>query len=133
MDRMSGLLANSGDSAANDFFEGQIETPDDLEALGSRSRQCIQVIYKHSNRCPLCHMAMHQVREAVKQAGDRADFYIVDVVGARDVSQAAAQRWNVRHESPQVLILQDDRVVWHGSHREVEAEAILRQLGPETV
>lgn len=130
---MSGLLGNSGESASSDVFEGRLNTSDELEDMEARSRQRMQIIYKHSYRCPLCHMTMYQVEVAAKQAGDLADFYLLDVVRFRDVSRAASARWDIRHESPQVLLLKDERVVWHGSHREVEAEAILRQLGLEEV
>jgi len=34
----------------------------------------------------------------------------------------------VRHESPQVLILKEGRVVWHASHYGVTATAVAREL-----
>ncbi len=46
----------------------------------------------------------------------------VDVVAARDLSQRLAERYGIRHESPQAIWLDGDlNVKWHGSHFEISA------------
>ena len=41
---------------------------------------------------------------------------LIVVQHARPVSNAVVERFGVRHESPQALLLRDGRVVWHASH-----------------
>ena len=54
----------------------------------------------------------------------------------RQVSTAIADRFRIRHESPQVLVVSDGAVRWHGSHYHVnprEVQAALDQLGAPAV
>jgi len=132
-DKLSNLLGPSGRSASQTSFDGKIEEMGDLDAVEIQSGTRMQVIYKHSNRCPLCHMAMRQVRDAIEKAGKQADFYLLDVIASRPVSMAAAERWGIHHESPQVLLIDDGNVAWHVAHRGVKADAIINQLGFEMV
>jgi bacillithiol system protein YtxJ len=54
--------------------------------------------------------------------------YQVDVVRHRALSQAIGARLGIRHESPQVILVQSGTAVWHESHFGVTAEAIARSL-----
>ena len=67
-------------------------------------------------------------------AGDPldADIYRLRIQSARAVSDEIERRLRVRHESPQVLLIRDGRVVWSASHYRVTAAAVLASLG-ETV
>jgi bacillithiol system protein YtxJ len=40
------------------------------------------------------------------------------------VSDAAARRLGVRHETPQALLLRDEKVVWNASHFSITASAL---------
>lgn len=86
------------------------------------------VIYKHSNRCGTCFRALKEVR---KFAGDHPDVPVVmiDVNRHRPVSNQVAERYSVRHESPQALVISDGRSVWDGSHLDVTAGAMEQALG----
>lgn len=57
-----------------------------------------------------------------------ADVHVVDVWAARFVSDAIAARFSVRHESPQVLLIMNNRVLWSASHFRVTAQAIRAAL-----
>lgn len=48
----------------------------------------------------------------------------LDVFRDRAACHAIEAETGVRHESPQVLIYQNGRVVWHASHRRVTASAV---------
>ena len=45
----------------------------------------------------------------------------VDVVAERRLAQAVAARTGIQHESPQVLLLKDGKVVWHENHWRITA------------
>ena len=50
--------------------------------------------------------------------------YEVVVQRARDVSNAIAARLGLRHESPQVILLSGNEVLFHASHGGVTPDAI---------
>lgn len=80
------------------------------------------VIYKHSPSCSLCFWSVTEVRSFAEAEG--VTVHLVDVLAQRALSQAIASQFGVRHESPQVLIIEDGRVTWHGSHRALSSERL---------
>jgi bacillithiol system protein YtxJ len=48
----------------------------------------------------------------------------VRVIEERPVSLALAERVDVRHESPQALLIKEGRAVWNASHRGVNVAAL---------
>jgi len=85
------------------------------------------VIFKHSQTCGTSAQAYEEIEEVLSR-GLGADTFLVDVRAHRSISQAIAARFNVRHESPQVLLIQDGAVKWHTSHFRVTADAIAAAL-----
>ncbi len=49
---------------------------------------------------------------------------------SRALSQSLAARVQVRHESPQLFVLQGGAVRWHESHWRVTAEAVRAAVAP---
>lgn len=87
----------------------------------------IALIYKHSPRCGVSLATVGEVRRFM-EANAGVPVYVVDVIRDRPVSRAVERRLGVRHESPQVLLLQRGVAVWNASHRAVTAEALAREV-----
>ena len=87
-----------------------------------------QLVYKHSHRCSICFLAKEEVEKSFDAIEEKADMNFVNVVHARSVSNAFAEQTGVRHESPQVLIINKGDVLWHASHHSIKGDAILEAL-----
>lgn len=83
------------------------------------------LIYKHSPACGLSTIAADEVRKYLREHPGMPVF-VVDVIGRRSLSAEIARRLEVRHESPQAIILREGKVDWHASHRGVTEEALAR-------
>ena len=117
---------NSSDSRDQELWN---EIPGEgLETLFRNSEEKPQLIYKHSHRCSVCFMAKQELENVAEKINDIADVYMINVVQQRDVSNAIASELNIRHESPQVLILKDGEVSWSGSHWQIKGNKILSNL-----
>ena len=81
------------------------------------------VVYKHSTRCWGCRPALQAVTTFAERHPDVV-VYIVDVLLSSELAQTIAAETGVRHESPQVLVLDEGQVVWHASHSRVTLNAI---------
>ena len=57
-----------------------------------------------------------------------ANWYLISVRAHLDVSDAIAERLKVRHASPQVIVLRNGEVEWHGSHFGISERSVLRAL-----
>lgn len=84
------------------------------------------VLYKHSPSCSLCAWSIREVQQFAERHG--VDVHLIDVFAHRPLAQAIETHFNVRHESPQVLIIEDGSVRWHASHRAVTAERLAAAL-----
>lgn len=103
-----------------------LATADAFEALLADSSAQPVVIFKHSPTCGTSAMAYDELSDLLE--GDGAEIHLLNVLTSRPLSQAVAARLGVRHESPQVLILKDGMVRWHGSHYRVTADAVRAAL-----
>jgi len=88
----------------------------------------VTVLYKHSERCFMCRRSLRQMEQFAEGRPD-VPVYIIDVVGQRDLSSSIADRFGVRHESPQVILVRDGSPVWDGSHFAVTAASIEVEVG----
>jgi bacillithiol system protein YtxJ len=73
------------------------------------------VLFKHSNTCGISSRAYTEMAGLPHPVG------LVVVQDARAVSDEIESRWSVSHETPQVLIIQDGKVVWSASHFQIKA------------
>ena len=100
---------------------------DQLDAAVARSSVEPVLIFKHSRTCGTSAEAHEEVSTLL--AGTlEAPVYLVDVRSARQVSNAITERFGIRHESPQVLLLEGGRVRWSASHYHVNEREILQAL-----
>ena len=102
-----------------------LETP---QAVGDALAARRTVLLKHSTRCPLSAWAWEQI-VALEEAHPDLEIGWVDVVRHRALSEAIAAQTEVPHESPQVFVIVDGRVVHHASHLQVVRTAIEEALG----
>ena len=52
----------------------------------------------------------------------------VEIQKARPVSDGVARVFEVRHESPQALLVSEGEVVWHASHGSITEESLAEAL-----
>ena len=85
------------------------------------------MLFKHSPRCPVSVWALTEVEEFARRR-PATPVYLVDVLAQRPLSQRIAADLGIPHESPQAILLQRGKPLWHGSHSEVTADALSRHV-----
>lgn len=83
-------------------------------------------LFKHSLTCGTSARAWRRFQSfaGARADGGGAEFAMVEIQRARDVSRAIAERTRVRHESPQALLLDGGEVLWHDSHWRIDEAAL---------
>lgn len=122
-DALSNTLSGSSDSIWD-----AISHPSDLKSILDKSENRPQLIYKHSNRCSVCFVAKGNLEQSSEQLLEHADMHYLNVVKNRSASDSIASRLNVRHKSPQVILVDKGEVIWHASHSGIEGTKILEEL-----
>lgn len=93
-----------------------------LEEIKKNSLQKPQVIFKHSIRCSISGMAKSRLDR--KESPEGIDFYLLDIINHRSISNKIALDFHVHHESPQVLIINNGTCVYDESHSGIDLEDI---------
>jgi bacillithiol system protein YtxJ len=73
-----------------------------------------QVIFKHSTRCSISSVAKGRLERS--KVPPNADFYYLDLISFRNISNKIAQIFNIHHESPQILVIKNGECIYDDSH-----------------
>lgn len=105
-----------------------LSTTEELDRALEQSSERPAVIFKHSPTCGISAQAFESISEWLKGEVPDADFYVVPVPASRALSTQLSQQFGIRHESPQVMVIDCGQVVWHGSHFRATASSIAAAL-----
>ncbi len=96
---------------------------EELDEIKEKSKEKTQAIFKHSTRCGISSMVIRQF-EAEYDLDTNADVYYLDLLNHRPISLAIAEKFQVQHQSPQLIVIKNGKVVYHDSHHSISAKAI---------
>lgn len=99
-----------------------LETIPELEEVIERSMQKPVVVFKHSSFCGISAMARYRLKK-LSEENDPEIFELV-VQRSRELSNEVASRFNIKHESPQIIVFYRREPVFHTSHSRISAEEI---------
>ena len=100
----------------------EIATIAALDDFISKANGSAAMLFKHSNTCGISARAYREMSSLDSPVG------LVVVQQARNVSDEIERRWDVGHETPQVLIVRGAAVEWSASHFEIKAAAVAAAL-----
>jgi bacillithiol system protein YtxJ len=88
------------------------------------------VIFKHSTRCSVSRMALKQFENEfdLDSLDQKVLLYFLDLLEYRGISNEIAARFNVIHQSPQLLLIQNGKSVYAVSHSDIDAEELKVKL-----
>jgi bacillithiol system protein YtxJ len=104
---------------------------DSLEAAIEESRERPVLLFKHSRTCGISCEAydeLHSHLDTDFGRNEEAVYKVITVQSHRHVSDEAAARLGVRHETPQAILLRDGKPVWKASHFRITAAALADAL-----
>ncbi|HSQ45817.1 MAG TPA: bacillithiol system redox-active protein YtxJ [Lutibacter sp.] len=74
------------------------------------------LIFKHSTRCGISRMVLKNFESGYDIPETEMNLYFLDLLNYRALSQDIATKFNVMHQSPQVLVIKNGAVIYHDSH-----------------
>ena len=99
---------------------------DELEELIASNNYAI--IFKHSTRCPVSSMAKRTFEFESTLIPEGIPVYLLDLIKYRELSNTIAEKWQVKHESPQVLLIKGESCIYHESHNDIEVAKVVINL-----
>ena len=100
---------------------------DEINQLIADSYQHPVAIFKHSTRCGTSSLAKSRLEKSWDLQDEHLPIYLLDLIAHRDVSNELATKFQVRHESPQLLLIKDGKSIYDASHLYISV-AEIKQL-----
>ncbi|WP_168797547.1 bacillithiol system redox-active protein YtxJ [Neolewinella litorea] len=101
-----------------------MNSPQDLDAALQASHEQPIVIFKHSNNCPFSARAQEQVANSKHDL----EIYGIVVQYAKELSTAIADRLEVKHASPQAIVVKDGKAAAHYWRSEIQEETLKEKV-----
>ncbi len=102
-----------------------VDSEEDLESIVANSFQRGQVIFKHSTRCSISKTVLNRIEKA--GFPEEMDFYFLDLLKYRPVSNRIAEKFAVHHESPQVLLIRNGECTFDESHMGITIQELIEE------
>ncbi len=116
MSFLSNLFTKQEDEYS-DFNWNPLIEENQLEEIVKTATNKTVAIFKHSTRCGISRSVLKQFER--QNDLENIDFYFLDLLNFRNISNAIAQKFSVEHQSPQLIVLKDKKVVAHASHHSI--------------
>ena len=124
-------LFNSGSEAEKDSKLNWIQLSEitQLETMISQSKIKPILLFKYSTSCGISRMALKRFEREFNLPEGVIDLYFLDLLNFRAISNEIASKFNVSHQSPQVILVKDGEVIYHNSHYSICANKIKEIVG----
>lgn len=102
-----------------------IESEEDLKNAVESSFTGKIGIFKHSTSCFISKTVLRNFEKEITASEVKPELYFLDLLAYRPISNKIAAELQVRHESPQFLVIENGKVIHHASHQHISADPIV--------
>ena len=113
------IFGSSEEEKSSPEFWKYIESEEDLNRAIAVSTEKKVAIFKHSTRCFISKSVLKNFEKEVENSDKNVDYYFLDLLAHRDLSNKIADDLGVTHQSPQLIVLENGVVVNHASHQSI--------------
>ena len=106
----------------------ELTAENQLDDLIDQSSELPVVLFKHSTRCSVSSMVKRHLESNWDLSEEEVIPVYLDLIQYRPVSNLIAERFNVAHESPQIIILKNGRPIYNASHERISVDAIKNNI-----
>ena len=100
----------------------ELKDKESLAEFIADSRAHPAILFKHSNSCGISSLALKEMSKLPHPVG------LITVQKFRELSDEVERRYALTHETPQVLIVRGEELLWDASHSRVRAYAVEEAL-----
>ncbi len=127
LNNLFGNKNNSGSKTQNELPWVKLTSVEQLDKIVKKSASKTQLIYKHSTTCGISRMVLNMFTSGYGFSENQFDLYFLDLHSYREVSNETGYKFQVMHQSPQLLVIKNGVSVANASHGAI-AEMDLNQF-----
>ena len=102
----------------------KLESEKDLETAVQKSFQSKVLIFKHSTRCFISKTVLKSFEKQIETLDKNYTFYFLDLLENRALSNEIETRFDVVHQSPQLIVLENGKATRNASHQSIDLEKV---------
>lgn len=95
-----------------------------LNEIIELSNQKHVLIFKHSTRCSISRFALKNFENEYAFTAEELQPYLLDLLEYRAISNEITNRFDVMHQSPQILLIKEGKCVYDDSHDGIEVNKL---------
>jgi bacillithiol system protein YtxJ len=99
-----------------------------LEEIKRLSNSKLVVVFKHSTRCGISSGVFSQFEKTIDSTNNEVVFYYLDLLRYRNISNEISQVFNVYHQSPQLIVIKNEKAIANYSHYDIISSFNLRNF-----
>ncbi len=100
-----------------------------LDTIDAASTAKPILIFKHSTRCSISSTALARMERGwTPELSATHTVYYLDLLAHRHLSNTISQRYELEHESPQVLVIREGKCVYSVSHLAITPQEVAQAL-----
>ena len=117
-----------GNRTATSFPWTKLTSSEQLNELLEHSTEQPVLLFKHSTRCSISSMVLSRFESNWDLPEEHCVCVFLDLLNYRPISAEIAEKTGVMHESPQVIVIKNKRVIYQNSHNGIDAREIITLL-----
>ena len=82
------------------------------------------ILFKHSSRCSISRFALKQFENDYNFSSEQLEPFFLDLINHRNISNEIAERFQVEHQSPQLIVVKEGVAIFSSTHSDIEAEIL---------
>ncbi|MBP2619188.1 bacillithiol system redox-active protein YtxJ [Chryseobacterium jejuense] len=116
---------NNNETSDQKSFWKNIKSEQDLEKAIESSYQHKIAIFKHSTSCFISKTVLRNFEKEVENSDQEVEVYFLDLLAHRSLSNKIAEDFGIRHESPQLIVIENGKPVNSASHQDISLSQIV--------
>lgn len=90
-----------------------------IEEIVDQSKEEAVLVFKHSTRCIISRTVLQQFEDSFPENFKNVKAYYLDLLNYREVSNEVGSRFQVLHQSPQLLVIKEGKAIADASHYDI--------------
>lgn len=120
MNFLNNIFGGKQNEEETKSFWKLIKSEKDLENAIKESHYKRVAIFKHSTSCFISKTVLRNFEKEVANAENQnLSFYFLDLLAFRPVSNKIAEDFGIRHESPQLIVIENGNAISNASHQDI--------------
>ncbi|OCA79415.1 general stress protein [Chryseobacterium contaminans] len=116
---------NNNETPDQKSFWKNIKSEEDLDKAIASSYQHKIAIFKHSTSCFISKTVLRNFEKEVENSNQEVEIYYLDLLAHRPISNKIAEDFGIRHESPQLIVIENGKPVNSASHQDISLSQIV--------